>query len=242
VKIPLRQYWNLLHQYLKPQWKQVALLAVLLLGSILLRVINPQLIRHFIDAATAGDSLSQLIMAAVIFLIFAGMIQFLGVTSTYIGENIGWVATNNLRADLARFCLRLDMSFHNDRTPGEMIERIDGDVIDLAVFFAQFAIKILANLLLLGGILLALYIEDWRIGLALTIYSIMSLYALNRLRDIAVPHWKGAREASADLYGFVEEQLSGTEDIRSSGAVDYTMDKLYRFGWINFTALNGNMC
>jgi ATP-binding cassette subfamily B protein/ATP-binding cassette subfamily C protein len=229
VKIPLRRYWTLLEKYLRPQWRRVLLLGALLLTSIGLRVLNPQIIRRFIDSALAGDALQQLSLAALTYLAFALIIQCLGVASTYVGENVGWTATNNLRADLALHCLRLDMSFHNERTPGEMIERIDGDVIDLAVFFSQFVIKILSNLLLLGGILVALYIEDWRIGLALTFYSAVSLYSLNRLRDVAIPHWKAAREASADLFGFIEEQLSGTEDIRASGATAHTMRNLYKF-------------
>jgi len=229
VKIPLKRYWGLLRQYLTPQWRRVALLSVLILSSIGLKVLNPQLIRHFLDSATNGDTLPQLLVAAVLFLIFALIIQGLGVWSIYLGENVGWTATNALRADLMRHTLRMDMSFHNERTPGEMIERIDGDVSDLGIFFSQFIVNILGNLLLLVGVLIALYIEDWRIGLALTIYAIISLYGLNRLRDIAVPHWKVAREASADLYGFVEEQLSGTEDIRSNGATAFTLRNLFKF-------------
>jgi ATP-binding cassette, subfamily B, bacterial len=207
----------------------VLVLALFLLTAIGLRILNPQIIRRFLDAATAGEPLTNLSLAALTFLGLALIVQLLSVAATYVGENVGWTATNNLRADLALFCLRLDMSFHNGRTPGEMIERIDGDVVDLAIFFAQFIIKILGNLLLLGGILLALYFEDWRIGLALTVYALLSLYALNRLRDIAVPHWKAAREADADLFGFIEEQLSGTEDIRASGAVAYTLRNLFKF-------------
>ena len=30
--------------------------------------------------------------------------------------------------------------------------------------------------------------------------------------------WEAAREASADLFGFLEERLAGTEDIRACGA------------------------
>jgi len=48
------------------------------------------------------------------------------------------------------------------------------------------------------------------------------------VRDIAVPHQKARREASAQIFGFIEEQLSGTEDIRSSGAVDYSLQELFR--------------
>ncbi|MBX3082299.1 MAG: ABC transporter ATP-binding protein [Anaerolineae bacterium] len=228
MNIPVRRYWDFLQQYLRPLWRSVVLLGVLLLVTIGLRVINPQIVRHFIDAATNGEALSQLSLAALIYIVSAVAIQALNIWSTYIGENIGWRTTNELRADLAKFTLKLDMTFHNDRTPGEMIERLDGDVVDLAIFFSHFAIRILANLILLGGILLALYLEDWRIGLALTIYSVVSLYSLNRLRDIAVPWWKANREADAHVFGFLEEQLSGTEDIRSSGGVPHSMRNLYR--------------
>ncbi len=229
MQITVQRYGSFLLRYLKPQKRRVLLLALLLLTTIGLKVINPQIIRYFIDAAQTGSALDQLTTAAVLFLIFALIVQGLSVVATYVGENIGWYATNSLRGDLMKFCLGLDMSFHNEHTPGEMIERLDGDVLDLAIFFAQFIIRVLGNLLLLVGILFAMYLEDWRIGLALTVYSVISLVAFNQLRSVSVPHWKAARDASSNLFSFLEEQLSGTEDIRASGATDYVMHNLYRF-------------
>ena len=230
MNIPIRSYWQLLANYLKPQRKRVALLAILLFAVIGLRLVNPQIIRQFLDAAQGGAATQQLWMAGGLFLLFALLVQSLSVAATYIGETVGWNATNALRADLALHCLRLDMSFHNTKTPGEMIERIDGDVMDLAIFFSQMVIQVLGNLLLLIGVLIALFIEDWRVGLALSVFSVIALVTLNKMRHIATPHWKTAREAHADLYGFLEEQLSGTEDIRSNGATHYVMSGLYRNG------------
>lgn len=230
MNIPIRSYWQLLANYLKPQRKRVALLTILLFTVIGLRLVNPQIIRQFLDAAQGGAATQQLWMAGGLFLLFALLVQSLSVAATYIGETVGWNATNALRADLALHCLRLDMSFHNTKTPGEMIERIDGDVMDLAIFFSQMVIQVLGNLVLLVGVLIALFIEDWRVGLALTVFSVVALFTLNKMRHIATPHWKTAREAHANLYGFLEEQLAGTEDIRSSGASAYVMGGLYRNG------------
>src|SRR5688500_8120294 len=120
------------------------------------------------------------------------------------------------------------MRFHNDHTPGELIERIDGDVTELATFFSQFALNLVSNGLLLVGILAALFVEDWRAGLAFAIYSVATIAILGRLKDIAIPHQKARRQAEAELYGFIEEQLAGTEDIRSSGAVDFSIRELFR--------------
>ncbi len=49
-------------------------------------------------------------------------------TATYVGDGVAWDATNDLRADLVLHLLKLDLGFHNARTPGELIERVDGDV------------------------------------------------------------------------------------------------------------------
>ncbi len=54
------------------------------------------------------------------------------------------------------------------------------------------------------------------------------LVVLGKVKDIAVPHQKARREAEAQYFGFIEEQLSGTEDIRSSGAVDFSIRELFR--------------
>jgi ATP-binding cassette subfamily B protein len=228
VKIPLKQYWDLLAKHIKPQKGRFALLTVLLLGSIGLQVVNPQIVRHFIDAAIAGETAETLAVSAMAFIGMALFQQVVGVSATYVGENVAWTATNALRAELARHCLNLDMSFHNDTSPGELIERIDGDVMQLSNFFSQLVIRVIGNLLLLLGILLALFAEDWRLGIAFAVFAIVTLYALNRVRGLAIPHQKALRAAEADLFGFLEERLAGTEDIRSSGAVDFVILGLYK--------------
>lgn len=229
MKIPLRSYANLLAKYLKPQRRKVIILAFLLGSTILLQLLNPQIIRYFLDTALeTGSDTRDLTTAAGAFLGLALLIQILAVTATYIGEDIGWIATNSLRHDLALHALRLDMTYHNEHTPGEMIERIDTDIADLAIFFSQFVIRVFANLILLVGVLLMLLREDWRVGIAMSLYIGLSLYLMNKIRDIAQPYWTAAREASADQFGFLEEQLSGVEDLRSSGATDHVMRGLYK--------------
>ena len=201
---------------------------MLLLTSIGLQVFNPQIMRYFIDSATSGASLDLLGLAALAFIALALVQQVIGVGATYLGENVAWTATNALRAELARHCLNLDMSFHNNRSPGELIERIDGDVAELSNFFSQLVIRIVGNLILLLGVLVALFLQDWRVGIAFVVFAVVALVALNRVRGIAVPHQKALRAATADLMGFLEERLAGTEDIRSSGAVDFVLNGLYK--------------
>jgi ABC-type multidrug transport system fused ATPase/permease subunit len=228
MNLPIKAYWDLLSQHIRPQKRRFLLLTVLLLGSIGLRIFAPQIMRSFIDSALAGAALQTLTWTALSFVGVALLQQVIAVRVTYLGENVSWTATNALRAELAWHALNLDMRFHNDHTPGELIERIDGDVTELATFFSQFALNLISNGLLLIGILVALFLEDWRAGLGFTVFSIVTILLLGRLKDIAVPHQKARRQAEAEMYGFLEEQLAGTEDIRSSGAVDYSIRELFR--------------
>jgi ABC-type multidrug transport system fused ATPase/permease subunit len=228
MNIPLKRYWDLLADYIKPQKGRFSLLAVLLLSSIGLQILNPQIMRYFIDAATLGQATEKLAIAALAFIGIALFQQVVGVSATYVGENVAWTATNALRAELARHCLNLDMGFHNNSSPGKLIERIDGDVAQLSNFFSQLVIRVLGNLVLLMGILFALFLEDWRVGMAFAVFAFITLYALNRVRGLAIPHQKALRQADADLFGFLEERLAGTEDIRSSGAIDFIIRGLYK--------------
>ncbi|HEV2124099.1 MAG TPA: hypothetical protein VGW38_15150 [Chloroflexota bacterium] len=47
----VRRYIRLLTAYLRPQWQRTAALAFFLLGSIGLQLVNPQVLRYFIDRA-----------------------------------------------------------------------------------------------------------------------------------------------------------------------------------------------
>jgi len=228
MNISLNRYEGLLVRYLKPQWLKVALLTALLFGGIGLQLANPQVIRYFLDAAQSGGSQSALLFAAGLFIAFALAQQLSTLAATYVGQDVGWKATNALRKDLALHCLRLDMSFHKTRTPGELIERIDGDVTALANFFSQFAIKMLGNAVLVTGILILLCREDVRVGVGLTVYTSATLFVLSAIQRLAVARWAAARQSAAEQYGFVEERISGAEDIRANGAMPYVMRRLYQ--------------
>lgn len=237
MSIPIRQYVELLSHYLRPQRWRVAFLAVLLLLTIVLQIANPQIIRYFIDTAASGAPLDRLAWAALAFLCIAIVTQGLSVLATYVGENVGWTATNSLRVDLALHSLRLDMPFHKTHTPGEMIERIDGDVTALTQFFSQFVINVVANILLMVGVVIALLWEDWRLALAVAGFVVVTLAVLNAIKNMGVAAEAEERQASANLFGFLEERFSGLNDIRANGAGAHAMRGLavvarglYKFG------------
>ena len=83
MNIPLKQYWELLANHIKPQKGRFSLLTVLLLGSIGLQVVNPQIVRTFIDSASSGAATSTLAVAALAFMGIALFQQVVAVSATF---------------------------------------------------------------------------------------------------------------------------------------------------------------
>ncbi|HMP41867.1 MAG TPA: ABC transporter transmembrane domain-containing protein, partial [Roseiflexaceae bacterium] len=211
------QYRRFLGLYLAPQRMRLAVLAVLMGIDLVLQLGLPRVVQTFIDSAVSGGALSTLIWIGVAYLGVALSQNLTQVGWQYTAHNIGLIATNRIRADLTRHCLALDMGFHNARTPGEMIERIDGDVTRLENFLSQFVAKVILNSLLLVGVVLLLFVIDWRVGLPSAVSVVLALLSAGALIAPTARYSVRERQASAELVGLLEERLSGTEDIRANG-------------------------
>ncbi len=214
-------YRTLLVRYLLPQRRAALWMAALLLTSIVFQAIGPQFLRRLIDAVHSDVPQSYLTLNAALFLIIVIVGQLIHAWSAYVSAGVGWQATNALRVDLLLHCLRLDMSFYKDHAPGELIERVDGDVSLLGNFFSQFIVQIIGNLLLIVVILAFVFVADGRVGALLTLYFALAALVLLRVQAIAVPHFRASRAAIAKLSSFWEETLTLLEDMRGVGGLRY---------------------
>ncbi len=174
---PRTSYRRFLQTYLLPQRTQVTILATLLLVDLVLQLGLPRVVQTFIDGATRQVPLGGLLWLGVLYLGVALGQNWTLVGWHYVAQNIGLIATNRIRADLTTHCLKLDMGFHNARTPGELIERVDGDVSKLQNFLSQFLVQVTLNGLLLLGVIVLLFLLDWRVGLPCLISVVVATCA-----------------------------------------------------------------
>ena len=215
-----------MQHYLSPQRRRVLGLGGLILLGIGLQLVNPQVIRYFLDTAGSGGPRRALLLSAAAFIFFALFRQGINLVSIYLNQLVSWSATNRLRTDLARHCLKLDLSFHKRHTPGELIDRVDGDINRLGNFFAQLSPRLLGNSLLVVGILALLMREDPRVGGGMLLYTAVTLVVLGLIQRPAAARWAAERQASAEKISFLEERISGVEDLRAVGAEPYALNRL----------------
>lgn len=220
---PSTQYRRFLQTYLAPQRTRMVVLATLMLIDLALQLGLPRVVQTFIDSATSGGELRTLLWIGVAYLVVAIGQNWTLVGWQYVAQNVGLIATNRIRADLTLHCLQLDMGFHNKRTPGEMIERVDGDVAKLQNFLSEFIVQVILNGLLLLAVVVLLFLLDWRVGLPSAVSVVVAVVCARVLTGPLTIYSVRERQASAELFGLLEERLSGTEDIRANGAVAYAL-------------------
>jgi ATP-binding cassette subfamily B protein/ATP-binding cassette subfamily C protein len=143
----------------------------------------------------------------------------LNVLAYYCAKGVARTATNALRLDLAAHIVQLDLSFHKVRTPGGLLERIDGDVSALLGFFTDFVVRVLGSLLFLVGILVIILISGDVLGVLFEVSALLSTVSLSSIQHSAPPHWRADREQRARYCGFVGETLTSAEGIRTCGAI-----------------------
>lgn len=226
MKINLKDYIALLKKYLVKEKGGLALLFAILLLNVLVETAKPRLLGQFIDQVTTAVPLPQIYWLAILFLLLTAVKQSIGVVIAWLTQNIGWRATNGLRIDLTRHTMNLDMAFHKRFTPGQLVERVDGDINSLFGFFTTFITGIVMNAFMIVGVFVYFFVIDWRFALiymTATVLVYMYMIVMGKRIDITSEH---VREEESNLYGIVGEAITSVEDIRTLDARTHAMNRM----------------
>lgn len=223
---------------LRPGPRPAAALAAAIAAATALPLAAPQITRRFVDDAIGGASIRHLTLIALAYLALAVAGQAARMATAWLASRLAWDGTNRLRERLAGHTLGLDLAYHGRHTPGEMIERVDGDVVAVADFVVAFLLDVVASVLLLAGVVVIVLGVDWRIGCALLAYCVLIGYGMARAQRAAVPSAARSRAASATLFGTLEERLAGAEDIRANGAGEHAVHRFHQVSAALFRAEN----
>ncbi|WP_327087782.1 ABC transporter ATP-binding protein/permease [Nonomuraea sp. NBC_01738] len=211
----------------RPSGRATAALALSIAAATALPLAAPQFTRSFVDRAIGGAAPGVLVAIALGYLGVSLAGQAARMLTAWLASRLAWDGTNHLRERLAEHALGLDMAFHGRHTPGEMIERVDGDVAAVADFVVAFLLDVVAGVLLLAGVLVVVFTVDVRLGFALLGYCLVAGFLMARAQRLAVPSAVLARSWDARLFGGVEERLAGVEDLRANGAGEHAVRRFH---------------
>jgi ABC-type multidrug transport system fused ATPase/permease subunit len=221
VERPTPDRWRALGALLRPDARRWGVLALVVALGSALGVVGPLVVRRIVDEAADGTTAARVAQLAVVYLAIAVAMQAIAVFVSWLATKTAWHTTNEFRMRMARHVLGLDHEFHRTHTPGELIQRVDGDVTSVSEFLGIVVPKAAGAALTVLGMVVVLAVLDWRLALGLTVYLGIALAVLIRSRHRAVSESSDEMGAYARLYGGIEERLTAAEDLRALGASNH---------------------
>lgn len=221
-------HWRLIGAFLAPHRRAMAGFSLLVLLAGTLPLAGPILLGAIADGVTADASVTRLVALAACLGLVGVLANGADLTVTWLGARLAWRAANDLRVRVAAHALALGSAWHGQTTPGEVVDRVDGDATRVGELLARVVVRLAAALVTLAGVVVLLAVQDWRLGAALGVVLGAGGWVLVRLRDLAVPSGVVARQRTGEVFGAAEERLRGAEELRALGGGRYAVDDLRR--------------
>ncbi|MEZ5407277.1 MAG: ABC transporter ATP-binding protein [Acidimicrobiales bacterium] len=209
---------RLLASLLRPHRRSVAAYGGALAAATALPLAGALLLARFARLAAEGSTLGPLAATGAAFAATGLGSSATTVLVTWRGTVLAWQITNGLRHDLADYVLRADLGFHRDRTPGELVTRVDGDINLMTQFLATVVAQVIAIAVLAAGTVVVAAVAEPALlpGVAAGVALLATVTWL--VRDISVNETVIERAAEAAAMSEAEQYLAGADDVATLGA------------------------
>ena len=179
----------------------------------LLQAVQPFLLKEIIDLLTIKQSFKSALLDAnylLLLLFFCLLVIFcLRIGQSVIIQSVGQKVISDIRVALFEHLQSLPISFFEKNPVGKLLTRLTNDVEALSEMLASGLIGGLNDLLSLLGIVLFMFLIDWR----LTLFEISLIPSLFFLTKFFEYHYRKAnlesRNLLAQLNSIFQESLNG---------------------------------
>ena len=229
--------WRLI-RLLKPYWKVVTVSFVMILIGAATQGVGPYLIGLAIDQFIAGKDLPNLLWTSAA---LAGTFLFFIFSSSYEIYTMS-LATQKLLADLRRSVFEkvqaLDLKYVESKQAGDLMSRLVNDIEAINSFISQSLTQMLGALFALVGIMIAMFLLDWRMALAsLSVVPVMFVMT-KFFSTLARTAFRKTRTTIGDVSAEMEEQISG---VKVAQAFNRTEVNVRQFSERNAANRNANV-
>ena len=201
--------------YLKPYWKQLALVLVCIAVSSVCSLFPSILTGNIIDVLTGkemggwiGAGISALVKLIILSLGLTLVSSLIGVGETYLNNWIAQHISYDMRNQMYRHLQKMSQRFFTSANQGDIITRMTSDISGVESVVTNTFTSILSNTMTLVVALVAMFQKSWI--LALVGIAIVPVFTLPT-RMAGKKRWKLAGEAQAcndEVNGILNETLS----------------------------------
>jgi len=160
-----------------------------------------------------------------------------GLLSAYVGKNVAVsfrIRCNNmleqrviydLRDQVFTALQRLSISFYENRSTGEIMNRVNSDVEHVERFFIDGIESLLMSSLTLIGISAILFWLNWKLALLSLLPIPVLVCAASYFTRRVHGFYRGVRESSADLNAYLQDAVSGIRETMGFNRAAYERER-----------------
>jgi ATP-binding cassette subfamily B protein len=129
--------------------------------------------------------------------------------------NIGQHLVADIRAALFSHLQRLSMSYHDRHRTGDLMSRLSNDTEAINSVLSNGLIDFTTNILSLGGIIIAMYILNWPLALAMSVLLPLMLFITTLVTRYSRRAFRNVQRNLGGLNAVMEENIAGIRAVKA---------------------------
>lgn len=224
--------------YLRPHRTKLALSVGLVLGSTVLEIVGPMIVRFAIDDQIARgrtDLLGQAVMAYIGILSVRFVLHYAeALLMTYVGQRVMMAIAVQLFAHLQR----MSVAFFDRNPVGRLVTRVTNDVATLEMVISQGVVEMATNVLLIAVIMVVVLLLDWRLALVMYVLLPPLVWAVFQLASRQRDGFREQRAWLSRINAYLNENIAGMAVVQ---LFNRQAENLHRFDDRNRGLLGANL-
>ena len=209
-----RQIVSRLYRYIKPYWKPVVIIMILMIFTMLVGLINPLFVKYTVDTAIADQDITNLMRLAGLMVVLNILAA---VASRYRLLSMGLVSNKivlDMREDLYRHIQKLSFAFFDSRPVGKILARVVGDINSLQQLFTNSVTALIPQILQLVLVAIMMLFTNFYLAVATVVIMPILVSAIFWIEVKARVRWGEWRGKRSNLNAFTHENFSGIKIVQ----------------------------
>jgi ATP-binding cassette subfamily B protein len=196
----------------RPYKRKISVVALAIIVTSALGVVNPLLIKVIFDTALFCDSgcpdMSRLYALVALMIAIPIVSGSIGIGQTYLANQVGQRVMQDLRNALYGHLQRMPLRFFTSTRTGEIQSRLSNDVGGVQSVVTDTASAILSNVVILISTLVAMLILSWQLTVLSLILTPLFIYLTARVGKARAQVAASTQQSLAEISAITEETLS----------------------------------
>ena len=196
-------------RYLKPYWLTVSGAFIFTLMNAATQGLAPFLVGRAIDEFIGQDDIAGLTQIVIVLVIVYLIGMFSMRFQTYLMASAGQRALADMRRQIIEKVETLSLQYLERKESGDLMSRLVNDIDMINTFLSQGLAQSIGALFALVGIVVAMFLLNWQLALAVLAIVPLMLLATTLFARLARQAFRKTRSTIGDVSADLQEELGG---------------------------------